>query len=643
MTRIEYLKDLENLKERGLKLIYPEKNKIAISMATCGLAAGAGKIYEIVKKEVEEQNLDWIVTETGCLGFCQKEPLLYFLQPNKPKLFYGELTEKKIGELIKALVGGDIKRDWILWKMEEEEYIMSGKRHFLGKDEYFNNVPLYEDIPFFAKQLKIALRNCGFIDPGNIEEYIARDGYFSLYKVLSSLKQEEVIKEVKESGLRGRGGAGFPTGKKWEFCWKEKSDTKYIICNADEGDPGAYMDRSILEGDPHSVLEGMIIGAYAIGAEEGYIYVRGEYPLAVKRLKKAIKQAEDYGLLGENILNSGFNFNIKIVRGSGAFVCGEETALMSAIEGRPVEPRLRPPYPAQSGLWGKPTNINNVETLANIPVIIAKGGKWYASIGSKESKGTKVFSLVGKVKNTGLVEVPMGISLREIIYDIGGGILNGKKFKAVQTGGPSGGCIPESLIDLPIDYESLTEAGSIMGSGGMIVIDEDTCIVDLAKFFIDFTRHESCGKCNSCREGLDALFEILNKITDGEGKASDLDFLEELSNVIIDFSMCALGGTAPNPVLTTLRYFRDEYVAHINKKCPAKICKALIQYVIDSEKCTGCGICLKLCPQGAITGEKKMAHQINADKCIKCGICFDNCKFGAVIVKSGGDNGEINN
>lgn len=639
MTKIRHLKDLETLKEKGLKSLYPETPKMTISMATCGLATGARRIYETVKQEVEKQHLDWMIAETGCLGFCQKEPLLYFFQPGKPKLFYGELTEDKAAELITALANGEIKKDWVLWKMEGEEYIIRGTRHLLGKGEDgFKDVPTYSDIPFFAKQLKIALRNCGFIDPNIIEEYIERGGYFSLYKVLTDMKPEEVIDEVKQSGLRGRGGAGFPTGRKWEFCQMAKGTPKYIICNADEGDPGAYMDRSILEGDPHSVLEGMAIGAYAMGAEEGYIYVRMEYPLAIERLEKAIQQAEDCGLLGENIFNSGFNFNIKIVRGAGAFVCGEETAMIASIEGRPVEPRLRPPYPAQSGLWGKPTNINNVETWANVPVIIARGGEWYASIGSEKSKGTKVFSLVGKINNTGLVEVPMGIPLREIIYDIGGGILVRKKFKAVQTGGPSGGCVPESLIDLPVDYERLTEAGSIMGSGGMIVIDEDTCVVDLAKFFIDFTRHESCGKCNSCREGLDALFEVLSRIADGKGEVGDIDFMEDLSNAIIDFSMCALGGTAPNPVLTTIRYFRDEYEAHIkDRRCPALVCKELISYYIDPEKCTACMLCLKNCPVDAIDGEKRKIHVIDQSKCTKCGTCYDVCppKIGAVRKISG--------
>ncbi len=636
MTEVIRFQILEDIQSKGQEILYPDKPRIAISMATCGLAAGAGKIYEVIKKEVKDQNLDWIVTETGCIGFCQIEPLLYFHFPGKPKLFYGNLTEKKARELIKALAAGDIKQDWILWKIEDEESIINEEKYHLGKNENLKDVPLYKDYPFFAKQLKIALRNCGFIDPNSIDEYVARGGYSSFYKVINNLKSHEVIEEVKKSGLRGRGGAGFPTGLKWEMCSKEDSPIKYIICNADEGDPGAYMDRSILEGDPHSILEGMLIGAYAIGSNEGIIYVRAEYPIAIEKLRNAIKQAEGFGLLGKNILDTGFNFNIKIVKGAGAFVCGEETALIASLEGRPVDPRMRPPFPSHSGLWGKPTNINNVETWANIPPIIARGSDWYSSLGTEKSKGTKVFSLVGKIQNTGLVEVPMGISLREIIYDIGGGILEEKKFKAIQTGGPSGGCLPEDSINLPVDYDSLSEAGSIMGSGGMIVLDEDTCIVDLAKFFLGFTREESCGTCNSCREGLDASYDILNRITEGKAEISDLDLLEELSHAIIDFSLCGLGKTAPNPVLTTLRYFKDEYIAHIEeKKCPAKVCRALIHYTIIPDKCTGCGICFKLCPEEAITGKTKEPHFINSEKCIKCGICFDSCRFDAISISSG--------
>ncbi|MCP2619579.1 NADH-quinone oxidoreductase subunit NuoF [Candidatus Aminicenantes bacterium AC-335-K20] len=489
-------------------------------------------------------------------------------------------------------------------------------------------------MPFYQKQKRLLLENNLFIDPNKIEDYIAVGGYTALSKVLTELSPEQVIEIIKKSGLRGRGGAGFPTGKKWEITKKAKIKEKYIICNADEGDPGAYMDRSLLEGNPHSVIEGMIIGAYAIGASKGYIYVRDEYPLAVKNVTRAIQQARDYGFLGKNILGSGFDFDIEIYKGAGAFVCGEETALIASIEGRRGVPRQRPPYPAQKGLFGKPTNINNVETWANVPMIINKGPEWYSKIGTNGSKGTKIFSLVGKINNTGLVEVPMGMTLREIIYEIGGGIPGGKEFKAVQTGGPSGGCIPKQLLDLPIDFESLTEAGSMMGSGGMIVMDENTCIVDVAKYFLDFLRYESCGKCLSCREGTQRMWEIVDRITKGEGKEEDLELLEELAIVVKDASMCGLGQTAPNPVLSTLRYFRHEYEAHIKeKKCPAGVCKDLIRYFILEEKCTGCLACLKVCPQEAISGELKKPHVIDQSKCIKCGACMEACRFDAIVIK----------
>ncbi len=572
--------DLERLREAGLKSIYPDKTKITIGMATCGLASGAQKVFDAIVEEVESKRLDVTIARTGCLGFCQKEPLVDVLVPGRPRIIYAEMTPKKARAVITELAEGKSNKDFALCKMEEEEYLIEGKKRRPSVDkssEDLEAIPLYEEIPFFKKQLKIVLRNCGFIDPENIEEYIARGGYHSLYKVLAEFTPEQVIGEISRSGLRGRGGAGFPTGRKWKFCRAAQGEPKYVICNADEGDPGAYMNRSTLEGDPYSILEGMTIGAYAIGASEGYIYVRTEYPLAIEKLRLALNQAAKYGLLGKNIFNSEFDFSVKITEGSGAFVCGEETSLMASIEGRSPEPRIRPPFPVQSGLWGKPTNINNVGTWANVPVIIARGGDWYSKIGTERSKGTKVFSLVGKINNTGLVEVPMGIPLREIIYDIGGGISNGKRFKAVQTGGPSGGCIPSNLIDLPIDYEHLEEIGSIMGSGGMVVMDEDTCMVDIAKYFIDFTRNESCGRCNSCREGLDALHEMLTRISNGEGKEGDLELLEDLSRAIKDFSLCGLGQTAPNPVLSTIHHFRDEYEAHIKyKRCPALVCKGII-------------------------------------------------------------------
>jgi NADH:ubiquinone oxidoreductase subunit F (NADH-binding)/NAD-dependent dihydropyrimidine dehydrogenase PreA subunit len=503
-----------------------------------------------------------------------------------------------------------------------------------------DGTPHYHQIPFYSKQLKIALRNCGFINPDRIEEYIARGGYFSLYKALFEMKPEEIIEEVKRSGLRGRGGAGFYTGNKWESCRKSKSDRKFVLCNADEGDPGAYMDRSVLEGDPHSVIEGMIIGAFAIGANEGFIYVRDEYPLAIQKLRIALREAEEVGLLGENILGSGFSFRVNLFRGGGAFVCGESTALMASIEGKVGEPRAKHIHTTESGLWDLPSNLNNVETWNNVPVILSRGADWYSRIGTERSKGTKVFSIVGKVNNTGLVEVPMGITLREIVYDMGGGIPDGKKFKAVQTGGPSGGCIPESLIDLPVDFDRLTEVGSMMGSGGMIVMDESTCMVDLAKYFMGFLKSESCGKCISCREGTKRMHEILTEITEGRGKLEHLDLLEELGWVTAEASLCQLGGTAPNPVLSTIRYFREEYEEHILKKrCPAKVCRALLRYRILSNVCTSCGRCAKVCPAEAITGKKRTKKEkgepfkIDTEKCIKCGMCFEACKFEAIEVQ----------
>jgi NADH:ubiquinone oxidoreductase subunit F (NADH-binding)/formate hydrogenlyase subunit 6/NADH:ubiquinone oxidoreductase subunit I len=501
-----------------------------------------------------------------------------------------------------------------------------------------NKIIKEKEVPFYKKQKRIIFGNNGFIDPTDIEDYIALDGYKALAKVLFDMTADEVIAEVKDSGLRGRGGAGFLAGLKWEICRNVGSDVKYIICNADEGDPGAYMDRSLLEGNPHSVIEGMIIGAYAIGASEGYIYVRMEYPLAVKNITLALEQAREMGFLGGSILGSEFSFDIHVFKGAGAFVSGEETSMMASIEGRRAFPRQRPPFPAQEGLWGKPTNINNVETWANIPLILNKGADWYAHIGTRKSKGTKIFSLVGKINNTGLVEVPMGISLREIIYEIGGGIKDGKKFKAVQTGGPSGGCIPADMLDLTIDFDTLTKAGSMMGSGGMIVMDEDTCMVDVARYFLEFTQEESCGKCVPCRVGTRQLVDILTRITKGRGEERDIQKLQDLAKTIKAGSLCGLGQTAPNPVLTTLRYFENEYEAHINQKsCPALVCKDLIIYHIDPKKCVGCLLCLKNCPVDAISGERKQVHVIDQDLCIKCGACLDVCppKVSAVVRYTG--------
>jgi NADH:ubiquinone oxidoreductase subunit F (NADH-binding)/(2Fe-2S) ferredoxin/NAD-dependent dihydropyrimidine dehydrogenase PreA subunit len=515
------------------------------------------------------------------------------------------------------------------------EHLLKGRivpRLLYTVSEEAPKVPHYKEIPFYGKQHRIALENCGYINPDNIEEYIVRHGYEALGKALTEMTREQVIEEVKTSGLRGRGGGGFPTGLKWSFCARAQGDKKYVICNADEGDPGAFMDRSILEGDPHCVIEGMMIGAYAIGADEGYIYCRAEYPLAIQRLKTAIEKAEAYGLLGKNIMGTDFSFIVHIKEGAGAFVCGEETALMASIEGQRGMPRPRPPFPANKGLWDKPSNINNVETWANIPYIILHGGDHYASMGTEKSKGTKVFALTGKVKHTGLVEVPMGITLREIIFDIGGGILNDKKFKAVQIGGPSGGCLTEEHLDLPVSYESLAEVGAIMGSGGMVVMDEDNCMVDVAKFFLEFTQRESCGKCTPCREGTKQMLLLLNKISEGKGTMEDLDTLHDLAVMVKEMSLCGLGQTAPNPILTTLRYFRDEYVAHVkDKKCPAGVCSALIEYSIDQDLCKRCGLCARNCPVHCIPGDRASGYTIDTERCIRCGTCFEKCPFGAII------------
>ena len=625
--RVKTLQNLEQLKEKGLRSINPKKVKITVGMATCGLATGAHEVFHALVDEIEKQKADVIIAKTGCIGFCQREPIVDVKLPRRSRIVYQEMTPDKARALVQGLMNGDLKNEWALCKITDGVY----SKQLDDKDT--KGIPLYEDIDFYKKQKKIALRNCGFIDPVGIEEYIARGGYFPLYRILNEMSPEELIREIIKSGLRGRGGAGFLTGKKWETVRKSKEEEKFIVCNADEGDPGAYMDRSILEGDPYSVIEGMMIGGYAIGGSEGYIYVREEYPLAIEKLGIAIETAKEHGLLGKKIFGTDFNFNISINRGAGAFVCGEETALIASIEGKIGEPRQRPPFPAQRGLWDKPTNINNVETWANIPVIIEKGSGWYSKIGTKNSKGTKVFSLVGKINNTGLVEVPMGITLREIIYYIGGGILNGKKFKSVQTGGPSGGCMPESQLDSPVDYEELTHTGSIMGSGGMIVMDENTCMVDVARYFLEFLKGESCGKCVACREGIERLLEILTAISEGKGKEEDIELLEELGTVVKDFSLCGLGRTAPNPVLTTVRYFKDEYIAHIKeKRCPAGVCKKLIRYSIDKEKCNGCEVCVRVCPSEAISGEKKKSHEIDSSRCIKCGACFESCKFNAIII-----------
>jgi NADH:ubiquinone oxidoreductase subunit F (NADH-binding)/(2Fe-2S) ferredoxin/NAD-dependent dihydropyrimidine dehydrogenase PreA subunit len=578
-------------------------------------ASGSKQVMEAFAEELKKNKLDQEIKlgETDCHGFCEMGPLVIVYPEGT---FYIRVKAEDVPEIVEEhLVKGRIV-DRLLYKAPVTE----------------DEIPTYKELDFYRKQYRVALRNCGSIDPEKIQEYIARDGYASLEKAVYDLTPEQVIEEVKTSGLRGRGGGGFPTGLKWEFCRRSPGDLKYLICNADEGDPGAFMDRSILEGDPHSLIEGMAIAAYAIGCSEGYIYCRAEYPLAIKRLKIAIAQAEELGLLGENILGTDFSFKLHIKEGTGAFVCGEETALMASIEGKRGMPRVRPPFPAQKGLWDKPSNINNVETYANVSVIIGKGADWFGGMGTEKSKGTKVFALTGKVNNTGLVEVPMGIPIREIIFEIGGGIVGGKEYKGVQIGGPSGGCIPASLMDTSVDYESLIQAGAMMGSGGLVVMDETTCMVDLARFFLNFTQSESCGKCTPCREGTKRMLEILTRICDGEGVPEDIETLERLGRVIKATALCGLGNTAPNPVLSTLRYFRDEYEAHIfDKRCPAHACSALLVYSIDEEKCSGCGRCARACPAGAITGEKKEPHKIDTEKCIKCGSCIEQCKKGAIL------------
>ena len=588
------------------------------------------EIKDALEKEIRKHELEHTIdiVFTGCNGFCGAGPIV-IVQPDG--IFYKELKVSDVPHLV-------------------EEHLLKGRpvQKFLYTPPTEKTpIPKMRDIPFFADQTLIALRNRGMIDPEKIDDYIARGGYKALAKVLTSMTPDEVLAEIKASGLRGRGGGGFPTGVKWESCKKAHGDIKYVVCNADEGDPGAFMDRSIIEGDPHSVIEGMIIGAYAIeNVHQGYIYVRMEYPLAIKRFNIAIEQAREYGLLGENIFDTGFNFDIEVRRGAGAFVCGESTALMASVEGKPGEPRAKYIHTVEKGLWDRPTCLNNVETWANVPQIILKGAKWFSSIGTGDvsvdpwggSKGTKVFSLAGKVNNTGLIEVPMGITLRDIIFKIGGGIRDGKKFKAVQTGGPSGGFIPESMLDLPVDYEELTKVGSMMGSGGMVVTDEENCMVDMAKYFLSFTQSESCGKCTPCREGTKRMLDILERITKGEGKEEDLLLLEELSNMIVEASLCALGGSAPNPVLTTLKYFREEYESHVkDKKCPAHVCRQLNTYYVDEKICLeighGCDVCRKQCADGAIIGERKKVHYIDPAKCGKCGACYDVCNFNAIKIR----------
>ena len=612
--RISSSGELEKLRHKLEASSDPDKTRITVCGGTGCVATGCKGAADGLRDALKTRGLDGKVELkiTGCHGFCERGPIV-IVYPHG--IFYQNVASDDADEIITETVENGRPVDRLLYR----DPVTGEKR-------------IHEaDIPFYQKQIRLTIGKNTVIDPTSIRDYIAEGGYSALPKALYGKTPDEVIEEIKRSGLRGRGGGGFPTGIKWESTRNAPGDKKYVICNADEGDPGAYMDRSILEGNPHSVLEGMIIGAYAIGSNEGYVYVRNEYPLAVKNITIAIQQAQELGILGDNILGSGFSFDVRINRGGGAFVCGESTALMASLEGKPGEPHAKYIHTSEKGLWDKPSNLNNVETWANVPLIINNGSSWFSSIGTNSSKGTKVFSLVGKINNTGLVEVPMGTTLREMIFDIGGGIPGGRAFKAVQTGGPSGGCIPESLLGIPVDYDRLTEVGSMMGSGGMIVMDEDTCMVDIARYYINFLQEESCGKCVPCREGLFRLGEILTDITQGKGRMEDIPLIEDLSRMMKDASLCGLGTTAPNPVISTLNYFMDEYVAHIrDRKCPAGVCRELITFSIDANNCTGCGVCMKNCPSGAITGDKKQVHVLDAKICTKCGICYDSCRFDAV-------------
>ncbi|MCX5849395.1 MAG: NADH-quinone oxidoreductase subunit NuoF [Deltaproteobacteria bacterium] len=615
MIKIPNAQALRQVQDDLKKNYDPNKQLVTICAGTGCRGYGCIKVKDALETEISKQNINVEVRATGCFGFCEKGPLVVV---HPQKIFYQQVKEKDVADIVtKTVMQGEVIEKLLYRDPITSETVMKE-----------------EDVPFYKKQKRLVFGSNGIIDPTQIESYLAIGGYTALAKTLSEMSPEGIIDEVKKAALRGRGGGGFMAGTKWEGCRKAHGSPKYIIANGDEGDPGAYMDRSLMEGNPHSIVEGMIIGAYAIGASHGYIYVRNEYPLAVVHLTMAIESAREAGLLGKNILGSKFSFDISINKGGGAFVCGESSALFASIEGRAGEPRAKYVHAVEKGLWDKPTVLNNVETWANVPWIINKGSDWYASIGTEKSKGTKIFSLVGKINNTGLVEVPMGMKLREIIYDIGGGIPKGRKFKAVQTGGPSGGCIPESLLDLPVDFDKLYEVGSMMGSGGMIVMDDRSCMVDVAKYFLAFLQEESCGKCVPCREGVRRMREILEDICAGKGQEGDVDLLEKISRGVADGSLCALGGSAPNPVLSTLKYFRDEYEAHIkDHRCPAGVCKALITYSIDPEKCTGCGMCIKVCPTQATSGEKKKAHTIDNNKCTRCGACIESCKFDAINVK----------
>lgn len=620
--------DLVNLQQKSKAALAEQKMRILVCAGTGCVANGSLKVYESLKKLIAEQGLlaevDLVkevshegigVSISGCHGFCQMGPLVRF-EPSG--LLYCKVQEDDCAEIVETSIANNGVVERLLY----------------SDPTTGETVKTQDEIPFYNRQVRVTLKNCGRIDPDDINDYIAHGGYQAIAKILTGMKPGEVIKEVLDSGLRGRGGGGFPTGRKWSFAAAQPGPKKYIICNGDEGDPGAFMDRSVMEGNPHLVLEGMMIAGFAIGADEGYIYARAEYPLAIKRMRKAIADAEALGVLGKGVLGTDFNFKINIKEGAGAFVCGEETALIASIEGERGMPRPRPPFPAVKGLWACPTIINNVETLANLPAIIMNGAAWFRGFGTPGSAGTKTFALAGQIQNTGLVEVPMGMTLREIVFDIGGGLREGKKYKSVQIGGPSGGCLTEEKLDLPLDYDELMKVGAMIGSGGLVVMGDDTCMVETAKFFMGFVQNESCGKCVPCREGTKQMLAMLTKITEGKGTEADLALLEELAQNVKDGSLCGLGKTAPNPVLTTLRYFRDEYLAHVrDKKCPAGACQALKEYYIDPEKCKGCTICARVCPAGAITGDKKQPHVINVDLCLKCGACMEKCKFGSIVIR----------